>query len=80
MFRLLKRDKLEKRDDEIVAKVEALKLTKQWQATEFTPLTSTWLNQRRWDIELADIPEADGADAELAAQIERVKLKEAEDA
>ena len=36
--------------------IDAQKRTQQWQDTQYIPHASTWLNQRRWEVELTALP------------------------
>ncbi len=52
-----KPQKLEAKADDIVAVIEALSRSRDWLKDDktFVPLQSTWLCQKRWDCEVADI-------------------------
>lgn len=58
-LRYWKRDKLDERVDHVIAVVEGMKQSRQWQDSQFIPLAPTFLNKQRWDCKIEDV-QADG--------------------
>jgi len=50
-------DKLDSKAEHVMAVLAAMKKTEQWRKEhgKFIPMLSTWLNQQRWDCDIADI-------------------------